>query len=289
MNVFAKHEEQMLLVRKAIPLMLSQDVKNKWMLVVKTLPIVAFALGLRFIVTEVMHVHLTLKFSDLAPILTGISVILGLMLTGVITDYKEAEKLPAAISRALNDLDGIGRRGLHRVDEDASAAHKRVLRLTEVVHDWFYGRASNDELWLAQSDMGELILDLDRKNVPDYYLHRLLRVNSDLGAALSRVQVIRDTDFISAGYALMELLVGSVIVTLSVVLFSTPLIGFCITGGLTLIYAYLVMLAKDIDDPFEHGKNNGKGSAADVDLSPFHAVQTKLLKADAVREGALEH
>jgi len=138
-------------------------------------------------------------------------------------------------------------------------------------------------LWLAHSDMGELILDLDRKDVPDYYLHRLLRVNSDLGAALSRMQVIRDTDFIASGYALMELLVSGVVVAFSIVLFSTPLIGYGITGGLTLIYVYLVLLTKDIDNPFGHGKNNGKGSAADIDLTPFHAMQKKLQKAHAVR------
>jgi hypothetical protein len=283
LNVFAQHEEQILLVLKAIPLVLSQDVKNKWMLVVKTIPIVLFSLGLRFVVTEVIRVHLTLKFSDLAPILTGVSVILGLMLTGVITDYKEAEKLPATISRSLDDLDGLSRRGLQRVNKNSSWAHERVLHLTEVVHDWFCGRVSNDDLWRARSDMGEMILELDRNDVPDYYMHRLLRVNSDLGAALSRVQVIRDTDFISAGYALMELLVGGVIVTLSIVAFSTPLIGFCITGGLTLIYAYLVRLSKDIDNPFEHGKNLGRGSAADVDLTPFLAVRAKLQNAQVVR------
>ena len=253
------------------------------MIVVRSIPLVATAIGLRFLVTDVLTVQLSLKFSDLAPILTGISIILGLMLTGVIADYKEAEKLPSVISRSLNDLDGLSRRGLIRVDQDPIWAHTRVLDLTHVIHDWFYGLCSNEELWLAHSDMGELILDLDRKNVPDYYLHRLLRVNSDLGAALSRTQVIRDTDFISSGYALMQLLVGAVVLSFSVVIFSTPLIGFSITGGLTLIYVYLVLLTKDIDNPFDHGANNGKGSAADVDLTPFHAMQKKLLKAHASR------
>jgi hypothetical protein len=266
---------------------LSQSQKNKWMIVVRSIPVVATAVALRYLVTDVLDVQLSLKFSDLAPILTGISIILGLMLTGVIADYKEAEKLPSVISRSLNDLDGLSRRGLLRVDQDPTSAHSRVLDLTHVIHDWLYGLCSNEELWSAHSDMGELILDLDRKNVPDYYLHRLLRVNSDLGAALSRTQVIRDTEFIASGYALMQLLVTGVVVTFSVVIFSTPLIGFAITGGLTLIYVYLVLLTKDIDNPFDHGRNNGKGSAADVDLTPFHAMQTKLLKAHASRSPEL--
>lgn len=263
--------------------MFSQSMKNKWILVLKTLPIVTLSLGLRYVATEVFGWSLTLKFADFAPILTGASIILGLMLTGVITDYKEAEKLPAVVARALNDLDGLSRRGLHRIGEGADWSHERVLALTETVNDWLYLRTSNEELWVAHSDMGEMILDLDKKGVPDYYLHRLLRVNSDFGAALWRIQVIRDTDFVPAGYALMELLVGGVVVTLSVVQFSSVTVGFCLSAGLALIYSYLVLLTKDLDDPFEHGANDGKGSAADVDLTPFHAIRVKLNKAQESR------
>jgi len=42
-------------------------------------------------------------------------------------------------------------------------------------------------------------------------------------------------------------------------------------------------LTKDLDDPFEHGANGGKGSAADVDLTPFHAIRTKLNGAHELR------
>jgi hypothetical protein len=195
------------------------------------------SLMLRYIATEVLDMHLTLTFSDLAPLLTGASVILGLMLAGVIADYKEAEKLPAAVARALNDLDGLSRRGLHRMGKDASDAHDRVLALTDTIDDWIYLRVNDDEVWAARSDMGEMILDLDNQDVPEHYLHRLLRVNSDLGAALSRIQVIRNTDFISAGYALMQLLVGGIVLSLSIVVFSSPLIGFGLTAGLSLLYS----------------------------------------------------
>jgi hypothetical protein len=263
--------------------MFSQSMKNKWVLVLKTLPLVALSVVLRYLVTEVFNFSLTLKFSDLAPILTGASIILGLMLTGVISDYKEAEKLPAVIARALNDLDGLSRRGLARIGEGADQSHARVVALTETVNDWLFLRASNEELWDAHSDMGEMILELDKKDVPDYYLHRLLRVNSDFSAALWRIQVIRDTDFVPAGYALMELLVGGVVISLSVVQFSSATVGFCLSAGLALIYSYLVRLTKDLDNPFEHGANNGKGSAADVDLTPFHTIRTKLNRAHDAR------
>jgi hypothetical protein len=263
--------------------MLTQALRNKWTLIARALPLVLIALGLRFLNTEVFQIDLILKFSDLAPILTGASIVLGLMLTGVIADYREAEKLPAAIGRALDDLDGLARRGLTRVGKNSDEAHSRVLALTEVIHGWFFLKQENNQVWAARSDVGELILDLDKNDVPEHYLHRMLRVNSDLGAALSRVQVIRDTSFISAGYALMELLVGGVILTLSVVEFSAPRVGYFITAGLVLTYSYLVLLAKDIDNPFEHGAGKGKGSAADVDLTPFLMVLNKLQKAQTYR------
>lgn len=263
--------------------MLSQALKNKWMLVAKTLPFVIAALLIRFVISNVLHVNLTLKFAELAPVLTGIALILGLMLTGVLADYREAEKLPAVVARSLNDLDGLSRRGLSRIGQDAKWAHERVLALTETVNDWFYGRVSSDEMWVAHSDMGELILDLHKEGVPDLYLHRLMRVNSDGGGALSRIEVIRNTDFISAGYALMELLVAGVVMSLTVVQFPSSTIGYSICAALTLIYTYLVLLTKDVDNPFGHGDRDGKGSAVDVDLAPFHRTLHKLRSAKVLR------
>ena len=263
--------------------MLTQSIRNKWSLAARALPVVIFAVALRFINSEVFKFDPILKFSDLAPILTGASIVLGLMLTGVIADYRDAEKLPAVVGRALDDLDGLARRGLNRVGKNSDGAHGRVLVLAEVINGWFYGKQKNEQVWAARSDIGELILELDKAEVPEHYLHRMLRVNSDLGAALSRVQVIRDTDFISAGYALMELLVGGVVLTLSLVEFSSPMVGFYVTAGLALTYSYLVLLAKDIDNPFAHGVSKGKGSAADVDLTPFLMVLNKLQKAQTHR------
>ncbi len=263
--------------------MLSQSLKNKWLLVVKALPFAVAAVVLRFIVINVLNVNLTLKFTDISPILTGLTFILGLMLAGVLTDYKEAEKLPAVVARSLNDLDGLSRRGLSRLDEDASWAHERVLALTETVNDWLHSRATDDELWFAHSYMGELILDLDKKGVSDVYLHRMMRVNSDGGNALSRIEVIRETEFVSVGYALMELLVVGVVVALAAVQFSTATIGYAICGALSLTYTYLVLLTKDVDNPFGHGENGGKGSGADVSLAPFIRTLNKLRAAHVTR------
>jgi len=238
--------------------MLAQAIRNKWTLVAKALPFVLFAVGLRYLNTEVFRFDPILRFSDLAPILTGASIVLGLILTGVIADYREAEKLPAVVGRALDDLDGLARRGLNRIGKDSAQAHDRILVVTTDVRDWFLSKKGNEQLWAARSDIGELILDLDKAEVPTHYLHRMLRVNSELGSALSRIQVIRDTDFISAGYALMEILVGGVILTLSLVDFSSSMVGYYITAGLALTYSYLVLLAKDIDNPFGHGAGKGK-------------------------------
>ena len=242
------------------------------MLIFKALPFVGLAVALRYVLTEQFHMSLTMEFADLSPILTGASLILGLMLAGVLADYKEAEKLPATVARSLNDLDGLSRRGLSRIGEDSAWAHKRVLVVAETINDWIYSRVTDDEMWAVQSDMGELILDLDKKGVSEVYLHRLLRINSDGGNALARIEVIRRTNFISAGYALMEILVGGVVVSLAVVHFSTPTIGYWLSAGLSLTYTYLVLLARQIDNPFGHGQRRGTL----VDLAPLDRTLMKL-------------
>ena len=65
-----------------------------WKLLFTTLPVVAAILVLTFIRETILHIPPLLEFGDVAPILTGAALISGLMLSGVMADYKESEKTP---------------------------------------------------------------------------------------------------------------------------------------------------------------------------------------------------
>lgn len=250
----------------------------KWRLLIMSLPVVVVVLGLRYVVHDVAGINDVVSFSDAGAVLTGASIIVGLMLGGVIADYKESEKLPAAVAGSLSGFEGLAIKGLEVKGLDTSWVHPRIVKTGTAINDWLYGRISDDEMFKATSDNAQLIVDLEKAGVGTHYLARLFVANGDLGGALSRMSVIRNTSFIKSGYALMEILIAIVLGLLVIVDYPKPTVQWVVSGVLAAAYTFLVLLVKDLDNPFDYGANGERGSAADVDLTPWKKVFNGLQK-----------
>jgi hypothetical protein len=250
----------------------------KWRLLITTLPVVAIVLGLRYLVHNVAGINDVVSFSDAGAVVTGASIIVGLMLGGVMADYKESEKLPAALAFAFAGFQGLATRGLQVANKDSAWAQERLAKTGTAINDWLYGRIDDDQLAKATGDNADLIVELEKNGVPAHYLGRLFISNADLGSTLGRITVIRNTNFIKTGYALMELLIAIVLGLLIIVDYPTPTVQWVVSGVLAAAYTYLALLVRDLDNPFDYGANDGKGSAADVDLTPWTKTFNSLQK-----------
>jgi hypothetical protein len=152
----------------------------------------------------------------------------------------------------------------------------RIQKIATAIDDWFYSRIDDAAVGAATSDLGTMIVELEKAGVPSHYLGRLFIASSDLGGAISRIQTIRNTNFIKSGYALMELLIAAVLGLMIIVDFPSENVQWLVSGALSMVYVYMLLLVKDLDNPFGYGDNGGRGSAADVDLSPWISVAKNL-------------
>jgi hypothetical protein len=125
-------------------------------------------------------------------------------------------------------------------------------------------------MWAAQADASQLIVEVEKAGAPAHYVGRLLATNGDLSNALSRMQVIRNTSYIKAGYMLMILLVTIVLLLLVIVDFTSPIMRWVVPGVLALAYTYLILLVRDVDNPYQ-------GSAC-VDFAPLIDAQRSLTR-----------
>ena len=90
--------------------------------------------------------------------------------------------------------------------------------------------------------------------------NRVIKAMSDVQSArktLLRVNVISRTNFISAGYSLLELFLTLIMVLLMITLFKGVTSEVIIVFFVSLVYTYMYLLIKDIDDPFEYDQNGG--------------------------------
>jgi hypothetical protein len=241
---------------------------SQFRLVLRALPVALVVLVLRFVLHNAFNVQGIVTFADAGSVITGATIIVGLMLAGVISDYKESEKLPAVVGGALTSLDSLSAAGLAVKDLDAGWVRPRVARVANAVDSWLHDGIDDPAMWTVQADVAQLVVDVERAGAPSHYVGRLLASSADLSSALARIQVIRRTEFIRAGYVLMQLLVLIVLLLLVIIDFTSPVMTWVVPGVLALAYTYLILLVHDVDDPFS--------GAACVDLTPVDTAVATL-------------
>ena len=251
-----------------------QNLLNRFRLALLALPAVLAVMVLRYVLQEVFDIGEVATFGEVGSVITGVTLILGFMLGGVLSDYKESEKLPASVAAALAGFRSTAHSGLLAKDLDVSIINARISKVANAIAGWFVGTNSEDEMWAAMSDLPALIVDLEKAGMASHYVGRLMVLNGELNTTLNRVAVVRNTSFVQSGYVLMTILVLVLQGSLAIVSFPSSIMSWIAPSVLSLAYAYLWLLVRDLDNPFGHGDNGGKGSGADVDITPLlHAVR----------------
>lgn len=254
-------------------------VSGRFRLIIGSLPVVVAVLAARFLLHETWEIGEVASFGEIGSVITGVSLILGFMLAGVLTDYKKSERLPALVAGALLGVANTLTSALEVKDLESGEARHRVASFSETVVDWLHGRVDDAVMWAAHADISRAVTDAERRGIGTHYVGRLLAVNGELTATLNRIAVIRNTSFIQSGYVLMTFLVAVLQLSLVVVSFPSTVMSWLAPAVLSLAYAYLLLLVRDLDNPFGHGENGGAGSGADVDLSPVTNVAHVLTHA----------
>ncbi len=243
-------------------------VSGRFRLLYGSLPVVVAVLAIRYLLHEMIGIGEIATFGEIGSVITGVTLILGFMLAGVLADYKESERLPAVVAGALSGIANTLGAALEVKDLESGESRRRVASFAGVVVDWLYGRVDDATMWAAHTDVSRIVTDAERSGIGTHYVGRLLTVNGELTSTLSRIAVIRNTSFIQSGYVLMTFLVAVLQLSLVVVTFPSAVMSWLAPAVLSLAYAYLLLLVRDLDNPFGHGENDGAGSGADVDISP---------------------
>lgn len=254
----------------------------KWKLFITSLPYVVVVLAVKLALVEYFHIEGLLAFSEIALVLTGGIFLIGFMLAGTMADYKESEKIPAELAGTLETLEDTAIL-MAAVLPQHQDAPRKVRDLTESIFLFFTGRLKIDGVLARIVEMGELTTALEKAGSTGYAL-RFLNELSALRKLLLRVDVIKRTDFIAYGYALLEFLLGSICLLLLIAKFKDVLDTFVLTTFVSLIYIYMYRLIKDIDDPFEYD-NEGQAKGSEVDLFPFLEYRARINARFGAQDG----
>lgn len=241
-------------------------------LVFGALGVVAIAVGLKSGAHALGWEILTLN-ALLSGIVAADVFLMGFLISGVLGDYKEAERLPGELAASLDALAEEGEAILARSQSAVAReylAHVEALAMS--LHAWFYKRertsAVLERLAAVSRDFGEL--------EPLTQVGYIVRMKQELHAirrALIRAHTIRETSFIGAGYRIAEWTTGLLVLALILVKIEPFYESMFTVGVIVFLLSYLILLIRDLENPFGYYLAH---SQADVSLKPLEDCVARL-------------
>jgi hypothetical protein len=250
-----------------------QIVKPKWWLVVKLLPMMAVFVVIKWVVHfyQLEYLGMNALFTSL---IAATVFLIGFLISGVLSDYKESEKIPGEIASCLDTMsdDALS---IHykKKDEHANQLLEHILQTQKLIIDWLYQRIQFPVLMGHIENYTEHFSKLE-DSIPVNYIVKLKQEQSSLRKWLIRIQVIRDTDFVSSAYAILEILALLIIVGLLLIKIEPFYESLFFLGFVVFLILYMILLIKDLDNPFDYSEKGE--SPGEVALFPIHEVKARL-------------
>jgi ABC-type multidrug transport system fused ATPase/permease subunit len=250
--------------------------KNKYHLLFSVLPIVMLAGALKVIFHllgwEVIPKELTTFFPS---ILTGIIFILGFLLAGVVTDYKESEKIPNEIVASLYAIwqEAAFIKGVQNCPS-VPGLMARLKLFVPIFKDEFLLKQNREVQKLLDALSDDLIL-LGKEGATPNYLIRMKSEITNLKKAVNRITVIKTTDFVPSVFVCIQA-ITIIFLTVYCLLAVDPwwggLILVCI---FTFVIFAILILIRDMEDPFEYD-GSGYAKSDEVSLGVLDNFQKEL-------------
>jgi len=197
--------------------------------------------------------------------------LLGFLLSGAMPDYKEAEKIPGEMSSAFDSIveecDVLKGKPASRKEAVACLEHTR-LAIASIVR-WFHHEERTRDVIETLRGFAPLFAKLE----PHTQANFLVRLKQEVSAVrrmVVRMRNIREATVVAPAYAVSELFTAIVIVSLVFVDMGTMLEAILITGSISYLLVYMIMLIRDLDNPFQY--HNKAHMQDEIAIEPLHAV-----------------
>ncbi len=258
---------------KEIILKSTKSMWRKWSIAFKIMPLIILIAVLKFISHkfgfEIME--LNALFTSLVA---GTIFLIGFLISGVLSDYKESEKLPSQLSASIKTLFDDSYTILKgKNSETANSFIEFQKSFTNSLIDWFHKKERTKSILNKISMMNDFIIGLDKEGIQANYIIKLKNEQNNLRQIVLRIDTIRDTEFIGSAYAIVEamgFLTGLGLIIIKIEPFYAALF---ITLLVTFLISYMFLLIKDLDNPFDYTANGERGT--EISLKPIRDLRAE--------------
>ncbi|MCX5634729.1 MAG: hypothetical protein NTW55_02650 [Planctomycetota bacterium] len=246
---------------------------QKWTLAVTVLPYVAIIVLLKFGVHYFGFEFLSLSSLFTAVVSANIFLI-GFLISGVLVDYKESEKIPGDMACSIETM--ADECMILYKGKKSAAAREMMQHLMEfggMLIEWFHKKERTTKLLDKVSGFNDYFLALEAETQANF-ITRLKQEQNLLRKMIYRVHTIRETSFLGTGYAIAELITFILVVGLVFIKIDPYYESVFFVAFVSFILIYMIFFIKDLDNPF--GYNLQDSLVEDVSLKPLLDVRGRI-------------
>ncbi|MCX6698785.1 MAG: hypothetical protein NTV68_02475 [Methanomicrobiales archaeon] len=245
---------------------------TKWGLILKASGITISLLAVRLVIDYLSFDILSVT-SLITAFIGGAIFTIAIIFAGTLTDYKESEKIPGDIVTSVrtlySDFTLVRVKDMTVVD----GMQGNVAALMRCINNNFRDNAWDMEAMdVAIDAITTDISTLVDGGVPPNFIIKLKSEVTAIDRLSHRVKTIAETSFIPAAYAIAELAAAGVILLLFFVKLDPFYEGIFLFTVLSMLLIALLLLIRDMDNPFEVGKK----TYADIDMFLLWDLELKL-------------
>lgn len=246
---------------------------RKWFTGLRVLP---YALGAVFL--KALFHYLGWEFISLSPLLTGLIAasvfLLGFLISGVLSDYKEAEKIPGDLAANLESLfQEVSLVYQTRKNAASLEFMQYLLKFGASLTEWLRKNTSTLDLLNKITGMNRNYLAL-RRSAEISYIVRMKTDQSAIRRNVIRADVIRTTTFVPSGYAIAEATIFVVTLGLWLTKMDYGFESLFLIGVIVFVLVYMMSLIQNLENPFDY--THTWGVQDEVSLKPLEDVQQRM-------------
>lgn len=252
-----------------------KGLRKKWQILLMIIPILLAILALKTVFHYLGYEIISLN-ALFVSMVAATTFLIGFLITGVLSDYKESEKIPGDLASSLEAIYDeayiLNRNKRSAVTEEFLEFHKDLLTS---IQSWFYKKERTRNLMDKLSSMNDYFAQFEPLTQANF-ITRMKQEQSNVRRMINRVHSIRETSFIQSGYAVVEALAVLLIFGLLMLKIEPFYESMFIIGLASFFILYMIFLIKDLDNPFDYDGSGDEGN--EVSLKPLNDLIDRIGK-----------
>jgi len=241
---------------------------KKWAIAIKIIPILIIVAILKYLAKKYGFEVLELN-ALFTSLVAGTIFLIGFLISGVLSDYKESEKIPNELAASLKTLFD-DTYSVYKI-KDSKAAFEFLEfqhNFLKNLMNWFFKKEKTKSILKQISAMNQFLIELDKEGIQINYIIKLRNEQANIRKIVLRIDSIRDTEFVGSAYAIVQTMGFVIIAGLILIKIEPFYASIFLTSLVTFLIWYMFILIVDLDNPFDY-KTIGE-TGTEISLKPLN-------------------